>query len=105
MSPSSRFTSPSARALSRFGFGLLVSAATLGAPVVAHADFLDSINPTNWFSGEKYETKAIVDPPPNTLYTRGVTQMRSGISNPPRRPSRRWKRPTPIRNTSGRAWS
>ena len=67
MSPSSRLVSS--------GFGLLSACIMLLAPVAAHADFMDTINPMNWFSGDKYETKAIVDPPPDKLYRKGVTEM------------------------------
>ena len=45
------------------------------APVAAHADFMDSINPSNWFADDKYETKVINDPPPGVLYQKGVTEM------------------------------
>ena len=56
--------------------GMLACAALVGAPIAAHADFLDTINPTNWFGGkDKYETKVINDPPPNTLYQKGVREM------------------------------
>jgi outer membrane protein assembly factor BamD len=54
---------------------LAVMAPVILMPVVAHADFMDSINPANWFASEKYETKAINDPPPGVLYQKGVTEM------------------------------
>ena len=44
-------------------------------PGIARADFLDSLNPTNWFGDDKYETKLLSDPPPNTLYERGVQNL------------------------------
>jgi outer membrane protein assembly factor BamD len=54
-------------------------AAVAGQMVVAtaaHADFMDSINPMNWFGGDdKYETKIISDPPAGTLYKNGVNQL------------------------------
>ena len=54
---------------------LAVMAPALMAPVSAHADFMDSINPSNWFADDKYETKVINDPPPGVLYQKGVTEM------------------------------
>ena len=62
--------------LSRRLFGALaIMAPALLAPAVAHADFLDSINPSNWFADDKYETKVINDPPAGVLYQKGVTEM------------------------------
>ena len=54
---------------------LAIMAPALLAPAVAHADFLDSINPSNWFADDKYETKVINDPPAGVLYQKGVTEM------------------------------
>ena len=59
----------------------LLAAIAVAAPVVlssaiAHADFMDKMNPMNWFNGdEKYETKLLNDPPPNTLYKKGITEL------------------------------
>jgi outer membrane protein assembly factor BamD len=54
----------------------LLTALTISlAPAVAHADFLDKLNPSNWFGEDKYETKAIVDPPANQLYQKGITNL------------------------------
>jgi outer membrane protein assembly factor BamD len=45
-------------------------------PTAARADFMDKLNPMNWFGGEdKYETKVISDPPATTLYKRGVNEL------------------------------
>lgn len=49
--------------------------ATLIAPVAARADFMDSLNPMHWFQDEKYTPKAIVDPPANALYKKGIKDM------------------------------
>ena len=58
-------------ALSLFATGIL-----LAAPVAAHADWMDSLNPTTWFGGDdKYETKVLKDPPALDLYKRGVVEM------------------------------
>jgi outer membrane protein assembly factor BamD len=57
---------------------LFVAIAAIGAPAAARADFMDTINPMNWFSGkEKYETKLIKDPPADQLYARGLKQMQT----------------------------
>ena len=57
------------------GFGVALTVAISIVPGIARADFLDSLNPTNWFSDDKYETKLLADPPPNTLYERGVQNL------------------------------
>lgn len=44
-------------------------------PAAARADFMDKLNPMNWFSNDKYETKLIEDLPANTLYKKGVKEM------------------------------
>ncbi len=56
---------------------LLAALAMLTAATsVARADFMDSINPMNWFGGDdKYQTKVLNDPPANTLYKNGVSQL------------------------------
>ncbi|MCX8254767.1 Outer membrane protein assembly factor BamD [Beijerinckiaceae bacterium RH AL1] len=43
--------------------------------VAARADFLDSINPMNWWKDEKYAPKPINDPPPSKLYAKGIKDM------------------------------
>lgn len=58
----------------------LLAALALTAPLVAattaRADFMDSINPMNWFNNnEKYETKIIQDPAPGVLYKRGIEAL------------------------------
>lgn len=55
----------------------LVAATALTGAGPARADFLDNLNPTNWFGKEKYETKLLNDPPAEQLYTKGLTAMRS----------------------------
>ena len=80
MSSSSRLV-PSRQAPSRLGWvrtgtSLLAAAVVLTAPVAARADFMDTINPMNWFGGnDKYETKVLNDPPANTLYKNGVRAL------------------------------
>lgn len=58
---------------------LLTALVALTAPLVvattARADFMDSMNPVNWFSNDKYVPKVIEDPPANSLYKSGVTQL------------------------------
>ena len=66
MLASNRIVSP---AICAFAAGLV-----LGAPA-ARADWMDSLNPTNWFSNDKYEQKLIQDPPANDLYKKGVVEM------------------------------
>ena len=44
-------------------------------PVAARADFMDSMNPMNWFASEKYTPKEITDPPPSQLFKKGVKDM------------------------------
>ena len=60
---------------SRFILGLMTSASLMAAPVVAHADWTDNLNPKNWFAPDKYETKVLADPPALELYKRGVTEL------------------------------
>lgn len=65
---------------SAFSARSLVAALALTAPLVAastaRADFMDSINPMNWFNNnEKYETKIIQDPAPGVLYKRGIEAL------------------------------
>lgn len=70
--------SSSVRLRSRTSFGALVALATLAAPVAARADFLDSVNPMNWFGGsDKYEPKVLADPPANDLYKKGVNELQT----------------------------
>ena len=71
----SRVPAPIRTASPRARLGLLVVLGALLAPAVAHADFLDKINPENWFSDDKYETKVIKDPPPDKLYEKGVENL------------------------------
>ncbi len=68
-----RFAIPGARS----GLATLLALAALNGPGVARADFLDNLNPTNWFGKEKYETKIVVDPPADQLYTRGLAEMQN----------------------------
>lgn len=61
---------------SHSGVAILAALFMAGAPAVARADFLDKINPMNWFGGsEKYETKIIHDPPADKLYEKGLTDL------------------------------
>ena len=53
---------------------VLAASLALGAPA-AHADWMDSVNPMNWFGSDKYEQKLIQDPPANDLYKKGVVEM------------------------------
>ena len=63
-------------AASRSALFLFTTAMMIAAPVAARADFMDSMNPMNWFGGDdKYETKVLKDPPANDLYRRGVVEM------------------------------
>lgn len=76
---SSRFV-PSHFGRPRSGASLLTMAVLLAAPMVsataARADFMDTINPMNWFGGnDKYQTKLLNDPPANSLYKRGVNEL------------------------------
>jgi outer membrane protein assembly factor BamD len=48
----------------------------LAGPMTARADFLDSLNPMNWFASEKYVTKEIKDPPADQLYSKGLTALK-----------------------------
>ena len=53
-----------------------VAAPMLLLPIVAHADMMDKLNPMNWFGGDdKYQTKLLNDPPANTLYKKGITEL------------------------------
>ena len=62
------------RATAALAVGLLV---TMAGSTGARADFMDSINPMNWFGGsDKYETKVIEDAPAGTLYKRGIGAMK-----------------------------
>ena len=54
---------------------MFAALAVMLAPVAARADFMDSINPMNWFGKDKYEPKPLNDPPPNDLYKKGVKDM------------------------------
>ncbi len=63
------------RSLSRVGLAGLATVFALSAPVAARADFLDTVNPMNWFGKEKYETKVINDPPADELYNKGLTNL------------------------------
>ena len=75
MSSSSRSAGPRQAGPGRLALGLAAGVVLAVAPIAAHADFLDNLNPTNWFGKEKYETKVINDPPPNTLYQKGVREL------------------------------
>jgi outer membrane protein assembly factor BamD len=58
----------------------LPAMAGLVLPLVACSssfDSLDTINPMNWFSGEKYQTKIIPDTPADTLYNQGLVDLNS----------------------------
>lgn len=55
---------------------LLTAAALIGTPVAAaHADWMDKLNPMNWWGEDKYQTKVLTDPPANTLYQKGISEM------------------------------
>ena len=54
---------------------LCATAAIVLIPGAARADFMDSMNPMNWFATEKYAPKQITDPPPSKLYSKGIKDM------------------------------
>lgn len=54
---------------------VMATALTAFSATVAHADWMDSINPMNWWAPEKYKTKVLSDPPADTLYRKGVTEL------------------------------
>ena len=53
----------------------LATAALLAGSAAARADWMEKLNPTNWFADDKYETKVLADPPANDLYKKGVTEL------------------------------
>jgi outer membrane protein assembly factor BamD len=55
--------------------GATAALLVFGATSAARADWMDSLNPMNWWGDDKYETKAIVDPPANDLYKKGVVEL------------------------------
>ena len=55
---------------------LLAATALLAGSAAARAEgWTDKLNPSNWFADDKYETKALADPPANDLYKKGVTEL------------------------------
>ena len=55
---------------------LFTTVMMVAVPVAARADFMDSMNPMNWFNGDdKYQTKQLKDPPATDLYKRGIVEM------------------------------
>src|SRR5271165_434243 len=64
---------PARRAL-RLALGL---AGALALPAAASADMLDSLNPMNWFSGEKYKPEVLKDTPADELYNQGLARLKA----------------------------
>ena len=93
MPASNRVVSP---AICAFAAGLV-----LGAPA-ARADWMDSLNPTNWFGKDKYEQKLIQDPPANDLYKKGVVEMEKRDYEGSPRPSPSSRRRIRTRSTSAK---
>jgi outer membrane protein assembly factor BamD len=58
----------------RLALGL---AGALALPAAVHADMLDSLNPMNWFSGEKYKTEIVPDTPADDLYNQGLARLKT----------------------------
>jgi outer membrane protein assembly factor BamD len=58
----------------RLALGL---AGALALPAAARADMLDSLNPMNWFSGDKYKTEIIKDTPADDLYNQGLARLKA----------------------------
>jgi outer membrane protein assembly factor BamD len=73
MPSSSRLASAKAPA----SLTVLTAFLVLTGPVAARADFLDTINPMNWFGHEKYEPKVLKDPPAEELYSKGLTELKT----------------------------
>ncbi|MGB6176495.1 MAG: outer membrane protein assembly factor BamD [Methylocella sp.] len=60
------------------GLLIVIAAAPLAMPLPASAgSWLDSLNPFNWFAGEKYETKIVPDVPAGDLYNQGLARLQS----------------------------
>ena len=59
----------------RTGLAICLAIVQIAGATAARADFMDTINPMNWFGDEKYKTKVINDPPANTLYKNGVASL------------------------------
>ena len=57
----------------RLALGL---AGALALPAVARADMLDSLNPMNWFSGDKYKTEIVPETPADDLYNQGLARLK-----------------------------
>ncbi len=49
----------------------------LALPAAASADMFDSLNPMNWFSGEKYKTEVLKDTPADELYDQGLARLKA----------------------------
>jgi outer membrane protein assembly factor BamD len=63
-------------AKARSSLTVLTAFLVLAGPVAARADFLDNLNPMNWFAPEKYVTKVLKDPPADQLYDKGLTELK-----------------------------
>ncbi|PNG28019.1 outer membrane protein assembly factor BamD [Methylocella silvestris] len=51
-------------------------AGALALPVAASADMLDSLNPMNWFNGDKYKPEVLKDTPAEDLYNQGLARLK-----------------------------
>ncbi len=59
----------------RLALGL---AGALALPAAAaRADMLDSLNPMNWFSGDKYKTEIVPETPADDLYNQGLARLKA----------------------------
>ncbi len=70
----SDFRFPPARRALRLALGL---AGALALPASASADMLDSLNPMNWFSGDKYKAEILKDTPADDLYNQGLARLKA----------------------------
>jgi outer membrane protein assembly factor BamD len=52
-------------------------AVSMAVSLPASADWLDSLNPMNLFSGEKYEPKVVPDVPAENLYNQGLARLQN----------------------------
>lgn len=68
---------PARRAL-RLALGLSFGlGGALALPAAAGADVLDSLNPMNWFSGDKYKPEIVKDTPADELYNQGLARLKA----------------------------
>lgn len=54
-----------------------MAAAAMAVSGPAFADWMDSLNPMNWFSGDKYKTTIVPDVPAEDLYNQGLARLQA----------------------------